>query len=90
MRDNDYSHASVQEKHTKTTLESGRRLQSCDEDQRGPHSENNARCGYTSKKKLRGRSNLRWKDACERDMTEAGDERGNTANRAARRNKILN
>ena len=34
-------------------------------------------------KRRRGRPNLRWKDACKRDMTE-----DNTTNRAAWRKKI--
>ena len=34
-------------------------------------------------KRRRGRPNLRWKDACKRDMTEMGLKEDNTANRAA-------
>ena len=37
----------------------------------------------------RGRPNLRWKDACKRDMTELGMKEDNTTNRAAWRNKII-
>ena len=33
-----------------------------------------------------GRPNLRWKDACKRDMTEVGLNDDNTTIRAARRN----
>ena len=40
----------------------------CDEDERGAHSEKSARYGNTRNEK-RGRVNLRWKDACRRDMT---------------------
>ena len=41
------------------------------------------------KRRRRGRSNLRWKDACKRDMTEVGLKEDNTTNRAAWRNKII-
>ena len=34
-------------------------------------------------KRRRGRPNLRWKDACKRDMTEMGLKEDNTTNRAA-------
>ena len=37
----------------------------------------------------RGRPNLRWKDACKRDMTEIGLKEDNTTNRAAWRNTII-
>ena len=40
-------------------------------------------------KRRRGRPNLRWKDACKRDMTEVGLKEDNTTNRAAWRNKII-
>ena len=40
-------------------------------------------------KRRRGRPNLRWKDACKRDMTEAGLKEDNATNRAAWRNKII-
>ena len=33
-------------------------------------------------KRRRGRPNLRWKDACKRDMTEAGLKEDNATNRA--------
>ena len=36
----------------------------------------------------RGRPNLRWIDACKRDMTEAGLKEDNTTNRAAWRKMI--
>ena len=36
----------------------------------------------------RGRPNLRWKDACKGDMTEARLKEDNAANRAEWRNKI--
>ena len=34
-------------------------------------------------KRRRGRPNLRWKDACKRDMTAVGLKEDNTTNRAA-------
>ena len=37
----------------------------------------------------RGRPNLRWKDACKREMTKVGLKEDNTTNRAAWRNKII-
>ena len=37
----------------------------------------------------RGRPNLRWKDACKRDMTEVGLKEDNATNRAAWRNTII-
>ena len=40
-------------------------------------------------KRRRGRPNLRWKDACKRDMTEVGLKYDNTTNRAAWWNKII-
>ena len=40
-------------------------------------------------KRRRGRPNLRWKDACKRDMTEVGLKEDNTTNRAAWRNTII-
>ena len=40
-------------------------------------------------KRRRGRPNLRWKDACKRDMTEVGLKEDKTTNRAAWRNTII-
>ena len=40
-------------------------------------------------KRRREQPNLRWKDACKRDMTEVGLKEDNTTNRAAWRNKII-
>ena len=40
-------------------------------------------------KRRRGRSNLLWKDACNRDMTEVGLKEDNATNRAALRYKII-
>ena len=40
-------------------------------------------------KRRRGRPNLRWKDVCKRDMTQAVLKEDNTTNRAAWRNKII-
>ena len=39
-------------------------------------------------KRRRGRPNLRWNDACYRDMTEAGLKEDNATNRAAWRKKV--
>ena len=39
--------------------------------------------------KRRRRSNLRWKDACKRDMTEAGLKEDNATNRAAWGKKLI-
>ena len=38
-------------------------------------------------KRRRGRPNLRWKDACKRDMTKVGLKEDNTTNRAAWRKR---
>ena len=40
-------------------------------------------------KRRRGRPNLRWKDACKRDMREAWLKEDNTTNRAAWRKKLI-
>ena len=40
-------------------------------------------------KRRRGRPNLRWRDACKRDMTEAGLKEDNTTNRAEWRKKLI-
>ena len=40
-------------------------------------------------KRRRRRPNLRWKDACKRDMTAMGLKEDNTTNRAAWRNTII-
>ena len=40
-------------------------------------------------KRRRRWPNLRWKDACKRDMTEAGQEDDNATNRAAWRKKLI-
>ena len=62
----------------------------CEENERGAHSisEKNVRCGHTSEKR-RGRPNLRWKDACKRDMTEVGLKEDNTTNRAEWKKKLI-
>ena len=39
-------------------------------------------------KRRRGRPNLRWKDACKRDMTQAGLKEDNATNRVSLRNEI--
>ena len=54
-------------------------VQPYDEDERGPHSEKNARCGHTRDRRT-VRPNLRWKGACKRDLTEAGLKDDNTTN----------
>ena len=57
----------------------------CEENERGAHSEKNARIPGEIR---RGQPNLRWKDACKRDMTEVGLKEDKTTNRAEWRNKI--
>ena len=42
-----------------------------------------------SGKRRRGRPNLRWKDACKRDMTAMGVKEEKTTNRAAWSNTII-
>ena len=54
----------------------------------GAHSAKNARCGNTREKKKRA-PNLRWKDACKRDMTQAGLKEDNATNRAEWRKKLI-
>ena len=41
-----------------------------------------------SGERRRGRPNLRWKDACKRDMTQAGLKEDNATNRATWRKKL--
>ncbi len=41
------------------------------------------------RRRRRGRPNLRWKDACKRDMTQAGLKEDNATNRAKWRNKLI-
>ena len=68
-------------------------IRPCKENERRAHSEKNVRCEYTDVnipgKRRRGRQNLRWKDACKRDMTKVSLNEDNTTNRAAWRNKII-
>ena len=40
-------------------------------------------------KRRRGRPSLRWKDACKRDMTQAGLKEENATNRAIWRKKLI-
>ena len=40
-------------------------------------------------KRRRRRSNLRWKDACKRDMTEVGLKEDNTSNMAEWKKKLI-
>ncbi len=40
-------------------------------------------------KRRRGRPNLRWKDACKRDMTHAGLKEDNATNRAEWSKKLI-
>ena len=40
-------------------------------------------------KRIRGRSNLRWKDAYKRDMTEVGLKEDNTTKRAEWKKKLI-
>ena len=60
----------------------------CDEDERGTHSEKNARCRHTRERR-RGRPSLRWKDACKRDMTEAELNEDNTTKREEKNTTML-
>ena len=58
----------------------------CEENGRGAHSQNHAMWTYQRKEEEGGP----WKDACNRDMTEARlKEDRKTTNRAAWRNKII-
>ena len=50
--------------------------------------EKNARCEILGKRR-RGRPNLRWKDARERDMSEEGLNADSVTNRAEWRKKII-
>ena len=59
----------------------------CEENERGAHSEKNAL--DIPGERIRGQPNLRWKDACKRDMTEAGLREDKKTNRAAWRNTII-
>ena len=57
---------------------------------KGAHSENNAICGHIIPGKIiRGRPNLRCKDACNRDMTQAGLKEDNATNRTEWRKKLI-
>ena len=40
-------------------------------------------------KRGRGRLNIRWQDACKRDMTQAGLKEDNATNRAEWRKKLI-
>ena len=78
------SGASFQEIYRKTTEV----VRPCEENERGAHSEKNARCGNTREKKKRAA-----KPKMARRMQERHDRVGlkedNTTNRAAWRNKII-
>ena len=78
------SGASIQENYRQTT----EMVRPCEENERGAHSEKNARCGHTGERR-RGRPNLRWNDSCKRDMTEVGLKDDKITNRAAWRNTII-
>ena len=47
-------------------------VRQCEENERGTHSEKNAIDVDIPGKRRRGRANLRWKDACKRDMPCTG------------------
>ena len=61
----------------------------CEKNERGAHSEKNARCGHAAGKRRRGRPNLRWKDTCKTDMIEARLKDDNATNRAECRKKLI-
>ena len=61
----------------------------CEENDRGAHSEKNAIDVDIPGKRRRGRPNLRRKDACKRDMTQAGLKEENATNRAEWRKKLI-
>ena len=46
-------------------------------------------CGHTREKKKRAAKPMVERDACKRDMTEAGLKEDNTSNRAAWRNQTF-
>ena len=60
----------------------------CEENERGAHSEKNARCGHAREKKKRA-AKPKWKDAFQRDMTEAELKEDNATNRAEWRKKLI-
>ena len=74
----------VQENYRKTTEV----VRPCEENEKGAHSEKNARGGHASESKT-GRSNIIWKDACKRDMTQAELEEDSATNRAEWRKKLI-
>ena len=66
-----------------------KRLKPREENERGAHSEKKMLDVDIPGKRRKGRPNIRWKDACRRDMTEAGLKENNATNSAAWRNKII-
>ena len=50
---------------------------SCEENESGAHGEKNARCDIPVKR-IRDRLNIRWGNACKRDMPETGLQEDNT------------
>ena len=54
----------------------------CEDNERGAHSEKNARCRHTREKKKSAA-------ACKRDMTQAGLKEDNATNRAIWRKKLI-
>ena len=83
-RRDDESGASVQENYRKTT----EMVRPCEENERGAHSEKNARCGHTREKKKRV-AKPKMENACKRDVAEAGLKEDNATNRTEWRNNLI-
>ena len=63
-------------------------IQPCEENERGAHSGNNLTCGHTREKKKR--TVKPTTEICMQERHDrSGSDRGNTANRAAWKNKII-
>ena len=78
------SGASFQRNYRKTTEV----VRPCEENERGTHSEKNARCGHAREKKKRA-AKPKMENACKRDMTQAGLIEDNATNRAEWRKKLI-
>ena len=63
-------------------------IRPCEENERGAHSEKNARCGHTREKKKRA-AKTKMDNACKRYMTEVGLKDNKTTNRAPWRKTII-
>ena len=73
---------------SKKSTENGRSGTAMWENERGAHSRRMLDVDIPGKRR-RGRPNLRWQDACKRDMTEVGLKEDTTTHRTAWRNKII-